>query len=285
MHPSINTLNARTARMSVSEPPLQQLPASDDMIRRMFLAEEGQRMASIDFSGVELRVLAALSQDPLMLQAFAQNADLHQITADAAGVSRKVGKNYNFGKVYGAGPRTLARQSKITEEEAQRVADIFDETYKGVTEYSHKLAYPIKRGNRSFVITETGRKLPVDAERPYAALNYVIQSTARDILGRAMISVHKAGLWDHAVLPIHDEILFSFPESDAVELSREAGVVMETVLKDVHINTEPDLGGNSWGSLYVGGEHEVVDLTDEDRMKWGNTKLRQHLEERNKFQF
>lgn len=285
VHPSINTLNARTGRMSVSTPPLQQLPSGDDQIRRLFLAEPGCRMASIDFSGVELRVLAALSQDPVMLEVFKHNEDLHQTTADSTGVTRKVAKTVNFGKVYGAGPKTLARQSGMTEEEAQKVCDLFDATYKGVTEYSHKLAYPIKRGNRNFVITETGRKLPVDSERPYAALNYCIQSTARDVLGRAMIKVYEAGLWDHVLLPIHDELLFSFPEGDAVELAKEAGVVMETVLKGVHLPTEPDLGQVSWGSLYTEGEHEVVDVTDDDRMKYGDEKLTRYLSERDQFQF
>jgi len=285
VHPKINSLQARTGRMSVNNPPLQQLPSGGDAIRRMFLAEEGCRMSSIDFSGVELRVLAALSQDPVMLKVFREGADLHQTTADNTGVTRKVAKTVNFGKVYGAGPKTLARQSGLSVEEAQKVCDLFDSTYKGVTEFSHKLAYPVKKGHRNYVITHTGRKLPVDAERPYAALNYCIQSTARDILGKAMIDVADQGLWDYAMLPIHDEILFSFPEEQAVELCRHAGVAMETVLKDVHISTEPDLGGGSWGTLYTEGEHEVIELTDDDRRKYGDEKLKRLLFSEQDFRF
>ena len=108
VHPKMNSLQARTGRMSLTDPPLQQLPSSGDAIRRMFLAEEGCRMASIDFSGVELRVLAALSQDPVMLQVFKEGGDLHQTTADNTGVTRKIAKTVNFGKVYGAGPQTLS---------------------------------------------------------------------------------------------------------------------------------------------------------------------------------
>ena len=285
VHPKINSLQARTGRMSINNPPLQQLPSGGDAIRRMFLAEEGCRMASIDFSGVELRVLAALSQDAVMLQVFRDGADLHQTTADSTGVSRKIAKTVNFGKVYGAGPKTLSRQSGLSLDEAQKVCDLFDSTYKGVTEYSHKLAYPIKKGIRNYIITHTGRKLPVDAERPYAALNYCIQSTARDVLGRAMLKISDAGLWDYAVLPIHDEILFSFPKEAAEELCREAGVVMEMVLNDVHISTEPDLGGDSWGTLYTNGEHEVVELTDDDRRKYGDDKLKRLLFPTNTFEF
>lgn len=285
VHPKINSLQARTGRMSINNPPLQQLPSGGDAIRRMFLAEEGCRMASIDFSGVELRVLAALSQDPVMLKVFRDGADLHQTTADNTGVTRKVAKTVNFGKVYGAGPKTLARQSGLSIEEAQKVCDLFDSTYKGVTEYSHKLAFPVKKGHRNYVITHTGRKLPVDSERPYAALNYCIQSTARDILGKAMIDVASEGLWDYAMLPIHDEILFSFPDGQAEELCRHAGVAMETILKDVHISTEPDLGGDSWGTLYTEGEHTVVDLTDEDRRKYGDDKLKRGLFSTHDFKF
>lgn len=277
VHPKMNSLQARTGRMSLTDPPLQQLPSGGDAIRRMFLAEDGCRMASIDFSGVELRVLAALSQDQVMLDVFKQGGDLHQTTADNTGVTRKIAKTVNFGKVYGAGPQTLSRQSGLSVEEAQKVCDLFDSTYQGVTRYAHQLAYPVKTGKRSYVITHTGRKLPVDAERPYAALNYCIQSTARDVLGRAMIKIHEAGLWDYAVLPIHDEILFSFPEENAVELCKEAGVTMEMILKDVHISAEPDLGGDSWGTLYTAGEHEVIELTDDDRKKYGDESLKKAL--------
>jgi DNA polymerase-1 len=285
VHPKINSLQARTGRMSINNPPLQQLPSGGDAIRRMFLAEDGCRMASIDFSGVELRVLAALSQDPVMLKVFKEGADLHQTTADNTGVTRKVAKTVNFGKVYGAGPKTLARQSGLTVEEAQKVCDLFDSTYQGVTKFSHQLAFPVKKGQRSYVVTHTGRKLPVDEERPYAALNYCIQSTARDVLGRAMLKVRDAGLWDYAVLPIHDEILFSFPEDKAEELCREAGVVMEMILKDVHISTEPDLGGSSWGTLYTEGEHDVIELNDEDRRTYGDEHLIKHLFEAQTFEF
>ena len=281
VHPKINSLQARTGRMSVNDPPLQQLPSGGDAIRRMFIADDGFRMASIDFSGVELKVLAALSQDPVMLKVFKDGGDLHQTTADSTGVSRKIAKTVNFGKVYGAGPNTLARQSGISVEEAQKVCDLFDSTYKGVTNFSHQLAYPVKKGMRNYVITNTNRKLPVDAERPYAALNYCIQSTARDVLGRAMIKIDEAGLWDYALLPIHDEILFQFPDSTAVELCKEVGVIMEMALNGVHIDTEPDLGGSSWGTLYTEGEHEVIALSLEDRLKFGDDKLVELLRQKN----
>ena len=159
---------------------------------------------------------------------------------------------------------------------SQRVVKAFDETYSGVTAYSKRLSGPVESGARSYVETYSGRRLPVDADRSYAALNYVVQSTARDVLGKAMVSIDRAGLWDYMVLPIHDELLCSFPREDSQELAREVGVLMEVEMEGVHITTEPDLGQESWGSLYEGsGEdgdtefHEVIALTDEDRRKYG----------------
>ena len=122
-------------------------------------------------------------------------------------------------------------ESVESEEEAKVVCDGFDNVYKGVNKFSYQLSAPIKRKDRNYVITHTGRKLPVDADRSYAALNYCIQSTARDVLGKAMIKLAQAGFWKYALLPIHDEVLFSFPEAEAEELCKEAGCKMEMILK------------------------------------------------------
>ena len=166
VHAKINSLQARTARMSVGEPPLQQIPSGFADIRHMFLAEPGCRMASIDFSGVELRVLAALSGDRVMLHAFENELDLHQITADSARVGRKVGKMTNFAKVYGGGATTIARQAGISIEEAQRVVKGFSKTYPGVSRYSKRLSHPIEAGLKGYVTTHAGRRLPATAPLP-----------------------------------------------------------------------------------------------------------------------
>ena len=275
VHPKINSIAARTARMSVANPPVHQLPSGLSEVRHMFLAEENCSMASIDFSGVELRVMAALSQDPVLMQAFRDGADIHQMTADAAGVSRKVGKTIAFGKAYGGGAKGLARQAGVTVDVARHASKRFDEQYSGLTAYTKKLSRPVEKGVRSWVLSHSKRRLPVDQERSYAALNYVIQSTARDVLGKAMLSVWRAGLWDLVVLPIHDELLCSLPNENAEELAREIGVLMEMDLQGVHIPTEPDLGGESWGSLYEGsGEgdetdyHRVLQITEQDRSQY-----------------
>lgn len=268
VHAKINSLMARTARMSVNDPPLHQIPSGLAEIRHMYLAEQGCQMASIDFSGVELRVLAALSRDATMLEAFENDWDLHQMTADSANVPRPVGKMTNFAKVYGGGAKTIARQANIPRSLADKVVKGFGKTYPGVESYSRRLARPIEAGQKGYVTTYSGRRLPVDTDRSYSALNYMVQSTARDVLGKAMIHIWKAGLWDYVVLPIHDELLCSVPSENAEELCREIGVRMEYEMEGVLLSTEPDLGGKDWGTLYEKGEefHRVLELTAEDRL-------------------
>ena len=248
VHCGINSLKARTARMSITNPALQTLPASESVIRKCFLADEGELIASVDYKAQELRVLAALSGDPVMRKAFVDDADLHQITADAAGVDRKVGKMANFLNVYGGGPSALASQAGIPQDVAKKVLKAFNDTYKGVSRFSQLMSDQAKR--HGYVTTPTGRRLYVDKDRSYSATNYVVQSTSRDVTASALVLLEKAGLAEHLRLPIHDEIVASVPAGDAEEISREIGKVMTQTLRGVEIATDPEVGGRSWGSLY-----------------------------------
>ena len=247
-HASINTMQARTARMSITGIPAQTLPSGEAFVRNCFLADEGEVIASIDYGNQELRVTAALSGDRTMLRAFRENLDLHQITADAAGVQRKVGKMANFLTVYGGGWPALMEQGKVDEETAKRVLNAFKETYPGVEKLSQQLQKEARRNG--FITTDTGRRLYVDKERPYSAMNYKIQSTSRDITGAALVRLDRAGFTPYIRLPIHDEVLFSFPEAKAHEMAKEAGRIMEHTINGLVIPTDPEVAGRSWGSLY-----------------------------------
>ncbi len=247
-HTSINALRARTARMSITGIPAQTLPAGDSMIRRCFLADEGQRIASIDYQAQELRVLAALSGDPTMRRAFETGADLHQITADASGVDRKVGKTVNFAYVYGSGPKNIADQCGISIPTARKVIAGFEAKYPLVKELSGQLQEQARE--TGCVVTAFGRKLPVDEERPYAALNYMVQSTSRDITAQGLLRLHGAGFTPYVRLPIHDEVLVSLPSNKSEWGAQKIGELMATTFKGVRISTDAEVGGRSWGSLY-----------------------------------
>lgn len=247
-HPQINPLRARTARMSITGIPAQTLPAGDWLIRRCFVAEEGHRIASVDYQAQELRVLAGMSGDPTMIRAFKTGADLHQITADASGVDRKIGKLVNFAYVYGSGPTNIAEQSGISVDTAREVIRGFERSYPMVKKLSQDLQRTARR--QGFVVTQFGRRLPVDEDRAYSALNYMVQSTSRDVTASGLLRLHKAGFTSYLRLPIHDEILASLPAEKAVQGAKRIGELMATRFEGVFIGTDSEVGGRSWGSLY-----------------------------------
>ncbi|AEL20183.1 DNA polymerase I [Mycobacterium phage RidgeCB] len=252
VHPGINPLQARTGRMSTSNPSAQNLPSGDWMVRRCFLADPGQIIASVDYRAQELRVLAALSGDQTMLQAFKEESDLHQVTADAAGVDRKIGKMANFLVCYGGGAGKLATNAGITFPEAKKVLEVFATTYPGVDTLNKRMQQ--EAGSAGFITTPTGRRLPVDPDRAYSALNYLIQSSSRDVTGAAVLRLHEAGFTPNMRLVVHDEVLLSLPEADAEAAVKEVGQIMEQRIGPVLVNTDPEVTGKSWGSGYMDEE-------------------------------
>lgn len=247
-HAWINTLQARTGRMSITGIPAQTLPSGEWMVRRCFLADEGHVMASVDYAAQELRMAAALSGDERMRQAFVNGEDLHQITADAAGVSRKVGKMANFLTCYGGGWKALVQQAKVAPEVAKKVIEGFNATYPAVPRLAERLAREAMRDG--YITTITGRRLYVDPGRAYSAINYAIQSASRDVTAWGLIKCDQAGLTPYLRLPIHDEVLASLPAGQAEEMAAEIGRCLKTTIRGVVFETEPEVGGRSWGSLY-----------------------------------
>lgn len=248
VHASINSLQARTSRMSISGSiPAQTFPSGDGYVRHMFLADEGHVSCSIDFGNMELRYLAAFSRDPTMLNAFLNGLDLHQITADAAEVGRKIGKMANFLTVYGGGWAALMEQAHIDEATARKTLEAFARTYPGVGAFGRKLADEARR--TGVIYTATGRALPVDPGKWFRALNYFVQGGSRDVTARALLELDRAGFSPFMRLPIHDEIVFSFPRNEAKEMAREAAKLMEFTVQGLLIPADAEIGEQSWGSV------------------------------------
>ncbi|UFQ16384.1 MULTISPECIES: DNA polymerase [Streptomyces] len=248
VHASINSCLARTARMSITGAiPAQTLPAGDSYVRHCFLAEPGHVTVSSDYGNMELRVLAAFSGDPTMLDAFHRGLDLHQITADAAGVDRKAGKGTNFTVCFGGGWKAIVEQYGVSETEAKKAVKAFWETYPGVKRLADRLQREARR--TGYIYTGTGRRLPVDRDRVYAALNYFIQSTSRDITARALIELDRAGYTEYVRLPIHDELVFSFPKERAAELAEKTARIMEMTVRGLLVPVDAEIGERSWGSV------------------------------------
>lgn len=269
LHPMIGGLQARTARMSISKPPLQQLPSGDWKIRRAMIADPGQLIIAADYQAVEMRVLAALAEEPAMIRAILDGLDLHSFTAAMiAGVPiedfiaqidagdkvakalRKLAKAVGFGKVYGGGATTIQRQTGADMVRVREALAGYDRAFPGIKRYSKRLQSRAEYGKKE-VVTVSGRHLPLDRDRLYAATNYVVQSTSRDLLAQAIVDIFDAGMGDHLLLPVHDELIAQAPAPDAEEVIREIGRLMET--KDffgVPILSDPEVYGPSWGHGY-----------------------------------
>jgi len=265
VHPSHMSLQARTARTSVSDPPLHQLPSRDNPggrtweIRRMFDATPGHVLIAVDFDQIELVVLAAICKDKALIRAIQQGADLHQITADAAGVPRPVGKMANFLMVYGGGAVELVRRAKmvghpITHAEAVRTIKAFHRLYPGVGRMSRQIQQAFHSG-RKHVVTATGRRLPLDRHRVYAGTNYKVQSLARDVFGQGCINLRDSpDWWQYVILTIHDEYLAEVPIDLVDDFRRE---VPKVVSIENFMNMEINVTGGAseavptWGHLYL----------------------------------
>jgi DNA polymerase-1 len=255
VHSFINSMQARTGRMSITRPALQTLPSSDQMIRRALLAEPGEVMVSTDFAAVELRVLAALGDVKNMKTAIANGEDLHSFTARMVfgegftAKHRKISKGIAFGKVYGGGAATISRQTGAPIEDVRRAMAAYDRVYPEIKRMSNRLQREAYETGMVHV-SVTGRRLPLDRDRTYAVVNYGVQSAARDCLGQSLINMEEAGLLDTMRLPIHDEVLCSVPQAEAKEYARQIEQCMTFDLYGVPIEAEAEIGRRSWGSLY-----------------------------------
>ena len=254
-HPFISSLQARTARMSISNPPLQQLPSNDWRIRRMFIPDEGKSMFAVDYSQIELRVLAVLANEQRMIDAINGGSDLHDVTAtalfgvDFTKAQRKLAKNVGFGRVYGGGATTLSRQAGVSLEDAQRAMRGYDEAFPGIKRYSRRLQDRAAAGE-PVVVTPAGRRLPLDRWRLYAATNYIVQSTARDVLADAILNIEAAGMGEHLLLPIHDEVVCQAPTEDVADIAHAISETMTASFGAVTLTTDTEVFGANWGNGY-----------------------------------
>jgi DNA polymerase-1 len=251
VHTSFNQTGTATGRLSSSEPNLQNIPARTEVgvdIRRAFVAPPGRLLLGADYSQIELRILAHLSGDESLIEAFLSGEDLHRRTAATLfGVSpeavdhrmRTIAKRVNFGIIYGITPYGLSRDLGIPGEEAKTLIDRFFQAYPKVTEFVEGLVEEARE--RGYARTILGRRRPLPGlQNPRGtgadrrnAINSPIQGSAADIMKLAMLRAHK--LWRAGDLPadmilqIHDELVFEVDEAQAQEALRTVKEVMEGV--------------------------------------------------------
>ena len=228
-----------TGRLSSTEPNLQNIPVRKAMggeIRKMFVAGEGNVLVDADYSQIELRLLAHIADDPVMLAAFGRGEDIHAVTAsqvfgvplaEVTSVQRFRAKAVNFGIVYGISPFSLANDIGVLPKEAKEYIDSYLDKYAGVHAYMTEIVESAKA--QGYVSTLFGRrrflpelKSPNFNTRSFGervALNMPIQGTAADIMKIAMINValrlRAEGLKARLILQVHDELIVECPESEA----------------------------------------------------------------------
>jgi len=269
VHTSFNQTVAATGRLSSTNPNMQNIPIRDARgkeIRKAFIPDEGELFLSVDYSQIELRIMAHLSEDPTMIEAFRSGLDIH--TATAAKINkiaveevnsdmRRKAKTANFGIIYGISTFGLAERLNIPRGEAKALINGYFETYPGVKQYMDKAIQQAKE--KGYVETIFGRKRYLSdinsqnsVVRGYAernAINAPIQGSAADIIKVAMIRIHQQmaakNMKSKMILQVHDELNFSVPPSELEDLRLLVVEEMEKAIQmSVPVIAEFGIGTN-----------------------------------------
>ena len=270
IHGQLNQTVTATGRLSSSEPNLQNIPIRTELgqrIRDAFVPENGNKLIAADYSQLELRLLAHVTKDAVMVEAFQKGDDIHTRTAelvfgarDAATVKekRRLAKIVNFAIAYAVEPFGLAARTGLNLKESKKAITDYYETYKGVRRYMDEV--PETARENGFVTSIFGRRRPIPgindrnhnirtrAERE--AINLPIQGTASDVVKLAMLKVDEAlkreNLQARIVMQVHDELLLEAPEAEAEKCAAVVKQAMETAVKlDVPLVVETGIG-DSW---------------------------------------
>jgi DNA polymerase I-like protein with 3'-5' exonuclease and polymerase domains len=266
VRPTIYTLGTNTGRMSCVRPNLQQM-SKQGGIRAMVTASPGHVLVSADFSSVEVRVAAALSQDPVLAQFIADGRDLHAEVAlqafgpndEASAVSednpegkpkpskkhRYQAKSGVFGFIYGGGISTLAKQVGVSEQTMAVIIDSLKTITPTLTQWSAWVKGQSESGNRQFPSC-SGRIIHFPPRQSHAAGNYAIQGTARELLVDALLRLRETRWGQVVTLPVHDELILEVPEADGAAATAELVRCMETSLYGIPISASPSAPAFAW---------------------------------------
>jgi DNA polymerase-1 len=274
IHTSFNQTATATGRLSSSDPNLQNIPIRGEWgkrIRETFIAEEGNLLLSADYSQVELRILAHLSNDEGLIDAFNNNLDIHARTASeifsipldkVTPDIRRIAKTVNFGVIYGISPFGLSETLNISRDEAKKYIEQYFNRHPGVKSYVERTIE--EAGNKGYVKTLFGRRraIPeIKSKNPNIrqqgerlATNSPIQGTAADIIKIAMINIWKnvkdRGLKTKMILQVHDELLFDLPVQELVIVQDIVKKDMEEVIK-LRVPLSVDIKyGKNWAEAH-----------------------------------
>jgi DNA polymerase I len=274
IHSSFNQTVTATGRLSSSEPNLQNIPVRDAegrQIRSAFIPREGWQLVSADYSQIELRILAHVSEDPILIESFERGEDIHTRTAEEVfgatpdGITpalRRQAKAINFGIIYGMSAYGLSRDLGISRRMAKTYIDQYFKRYAGVKQYLDQTVAAARESRQTATLLGRIRLLP-DIDSPNAnvrgfaermAVNTPIQGTAADLIKLAMIRVDRAiaeaGLESAMLLTVHDELIFEAPPEEIAPLTELVKGIMEGVWSlRVRLKVNVDSGDN-WAEAH-----------------------------------
>ena len=285
LHTSYNQTGAATGRFSSSNPNLQNIPNRTEMgrqVRRAFVAPPGYGFLAVDYNQIELRVMAHISEDATLIEAFQDGLDIHRATAAAvfgiglAEVSdeqRDFAKRVNFGLCYGQGAYGLASQTGLTRSEAQSFIDAYFAEMPGVKRYidetrarvwEHGYTETLYGRRRSYPQIKAGRRTRGAGNEERAAINMPIQGTAADILKQSMIDLdsrlREAGCDAAMILQVHDELVLEVREDELAAVGPLVVETMEAALPDGKSLRVPLKAKASWGGNWR-DMHELTTAT------------------------
>ncbi|MEP7194945.1 MAG: DNA polymerase I [Saprospiraceae bacterium] len=272
VHSSFNQARAATGRLSSENPNLQNIPIKDEEgreIRKSFVPRDKDHIiVSADYSQIELRLIADLSKETAMMEAFINKQDIHRSTAakvynipydQVTSDQRRNAKTVNFSILYGAGSTNISRQLGISRIDAKALIDQYFNTYKGLKEYMNNVV--LKATEDGFVTTMCGRKRLLrdinsrnglaksNAER--VAINTPIQGTAADLIKIAMIQIHRKfkeeKLQSKMIMQVHDELVFDVLKTELEQVKKIIEFEMKHALPELNVPLEVGIGeGNNW---------------------------------------
>ncbi|QIG58977.1 DNA polymerase I [Gordonia phage AnClar] len=214
-HPQCGTLGASTTgRMSYASPPLQQFSAR----ARPILVDRENELWSIDWSQIEPVTMANMAHDEAFLAPFEDGADLYEPIMLAAGIERDLAKRMLLATMYGQGIGSLSRRIGHTQESAQQIKRQMLSAMPMCSRFMSQVTQVAEQHGR--IVTVGGRILPIDDKGAFRAVNYICQGSAADVMHEAIIEVDKAGLADHIIVAMHDELVIAGPEDVAIEVER-----------------------------------------------------------------
>lgn len=275
IHPSINTLRARTGRMSITSPALQTLPGKKSggatTIRDCIVPAPGSSLLAVDYDGQELRVFAAYSGDAALIDAVTNNPDPHRWVASrvygvpeeqVTSVQRETAKNVQYARIYGAGVNKMVEtananpkvEEKVTAADIERFLALYDAALPGVSRFMESVDAVARQrladDGAPWVRSWGGRRLEAEPDKIYTLTNYLIQGSCADLLKRKIVALDSAGLGDYIALPVHDELLFEIPDTVFDDARTEIAQIMHSDDFAVPLTVHPSEALTRWGDAY-----------------------------------